>query len=306
MPINKIVHEAMRIISSNEPDLKKNYKAERKFINITRYNYLKGFYRTFDREIISDGKRVHVRLYPNKDAQTLIIFFHGGGWVTGSIDSYDRVCSGIAGCTGSVVLSVDYRLAPEHKFPAGLNDCYCAAKKIFAHSDMFNISSDNIILMGDSAGANLAAAVSLMSRDRGEFCVKKQVLIYPAVANDHTPSSPFESVRENGEDYILTAKKVEDYMTLYMRDENDKKNPYFAPLEAKDLSDQPDTLILTAEYDPLRDEGEYFGKMLGKAGNKVKTFRIKGVIHGYFALPRGLTPVKESYEIINKFIKGSL
>ena len=293
----------MKIISSNEPDLKKNYKAERRFINITRYNYLKGFYKTLDREIYSDGHKVPVRVYPNKDAEFLMIFFHGGGWVTGSIDSYDRVCSNLAKLTGSIVLSVDYRLAPEHKFPAGLNDCYNAAKEIFAHSGIFGPDTGNIILIGDSAGANLAAAVSLMARDSGEFSVKKQILIYPAVANDHSPSSPFSSVHENGEDYILTSKKVEDYMTLYMRDESDRHNPYFAPLEAEDLSNQPDTLILTAEYDPLRDEGEYFGKRLGQAGNKVRTYRIKGVIHGYFALPKGLSPVSESYSLINKFIR---
>ena len=157
--------------------------------------------------------------------------------------------------------------------------------------------------MGDSAGGNLAAAVSLMLRDNKDFVPRKQILIYPATYNDHSDKSPYRSVSENGEDYILTAQRVRDYMDLYMRDEKDIMNPYFAPLLADDLTNQPDTLIITSELDPLRDEGEAYGEALRKAGNRVFIYRMMETIHGFFSLNPAIKPVKKAYKIINAFIK---
>ncbi|NMR85768.1 alpha/beta hydrolase fold domain-containing protein, partial [Vibrio parahaemolyticus] len=124
-------------------------------------------------------------------------------------------------------------------------------------------------LIGDSAGGNLAACVSLLLRDRGEIVPKKQILIYPATNYDHSENSPFKSVVEFGENYILTSKRIQDYMELYVPNPKDRESPYVAPILAKDLSNQPETLIITAEYDPLRDEGEEYGKRLESFGNKV-------------------------------------
>ena len=158
-------------------------------------------------------------------------------------------------------------------------------------------------MIGDSAGGNLAAAVSLMARDRGEFLPSCQILIYPATGNDHSEHSPFPSVRENGTDYLLTTKRVRDYMELYRSSEADLENPYYAPLVAKDLSNQPDTLIITAEYCPLRDEGEAYGKALELAGNRVKVFRMPDALHGYFSLPVRFSQVKKTYGLINDFLR---
>ena len=233
----------------------------------------------------------------------ILLFFHGGGWVTGNIDSYDKVCGNLARATKHIVVSVDYRLAPEYPFPAALNDCYAVAKEIFHHSSILQVSPKDITLIGDSAGGNLAAALSLMARDRGEFMPARQILLYPSTYNDHSEKSPFSSVRKNGTGFLLTSKRVSDYMELYLGGQDNRNNPYFAPLLAKNLADQPNTLIITADYDPLRDEGEAYGRALKKAGNNVQVHRMTDALHGFFALPPTFSPVKKSYRLINSFLK---
>jgi acetyl esterase len=150
----------------------------------------------------------------------------------------------------------------------------------------------------------LAAAVSLMARDRGEFLPSKQILIYPATYNDHTEDSPFPSIRENGKDYLLTSKQIQDYLELYTPNVEDRNSPYLAPLLAEDLTNQPATLIITAQYDPLRDEGEAYGLRLKEAGNKVKMYRMKDAVHGFFSLPWKSEYVIRAYEIINCFLSS--
>lgn len=141
-----------------------------------------------------------------------------------------------------------------------------------------------------------------MARDRGEFLPESQILIYPATAADHGPNSPFPSVHENGEGYLLTAKHIEEYMSLYISSEQDRCNPYFAPLEASDLSRQPQTLILTAQYDPLRDEGEAYGERLKLAGNRVEMHRIPDALHGFFSRSPRTQAARQAYGYINRFL----
>ena len=157
--------------------------------------------------------------------------------------------------------------------------------------------------MGYSAGGNLAAAVCMMARDRGDFFPKKQILIYPALNNCYTEDSPFESVKTNGTGYLLTAEKMEDYLKFYESCPEDRRNPYFAPILEKNLRNMPDTLILTAEFDPLRDEGEAFGEKLREAGNRVEVHRIAGAFHGYFALGIKFLHVQESFAYVNRFLE---
>ena len=184
-----------------------------------------------------------------------------------------------------------------------LLDCYASAKVFYTNRFLLNTDPDSITIMGDSAGGNLAAAVCMMARDRREFFPKKQILIYPALNNCYTEESPFESVRTNGTGYLLTAEKMEDYLKLYESSPKDRQNPYFAPILAKDFRNMPDTLILTAEFDPLRDEGEAFGKKLKAAGNHVEVHRIVGAFHGYFALGIKFLHVQESFEYMNRFLE---
>ena len=144
----------------------------------------------------------------------------------------------------------------------------------------------------------------MMARDRGEFFPKKQILIYPALNNCYTEDSPFESVKTNGTGYLLTAEKMEDYLKLYESCPEVRRNPYFAPILEKDLRNMPDTLILTAEFDPLRDEGEAFGEKLKEAGNRVEVHRIAGAFHGYFALGIKFLHVQESFAYVNRFLEA--
>ncbi len=307
MAINKAMRAALSALSYPELDIKKTYLLERELKKLASWRLKKPeLYRVWEHEVPCGDHMVPVRIFtPKEDARHLVLlFFHGGGWVTGDIDSYDAVCADMAALTGRMVVSVDYRLSPEHPFPAAPEDCYAVAREIFLHDSLLGTRPEEIVLIGDSAGGNLAAAVSLMARDRGEFLPARQILIYPAVGNDYSEGSPFPSVRENGTGYLLSAKRIRDYMDLYRTSAADLENPYFAPLTARDFSRQPDTLIITAEYCPLRDEAEFYGLQLRSAGNRVELVRMPDALHGYFSLPAGFRLVRDTYTIINRFLKG--
>lgn len=307
MAINKMMRAALTVLSYPELDVRKNYPLERELVKIASRRLKKpALYRIWEHRVTRDGHEIPVRIFtPEADNSHLVLlFFHGGGWVTGSIDSYDGICADMASETGRVVVSVDYRLAPEYRFPEGLEDCYAVTREIFMNDGLLDTKPKEIVLIGDSAGGNLAAAVSLMARDRGEFLPARQILIYPAAGNDHSDNSPFPSVKENGNGYLLTSKRVRDFLELYRNSEEDLQNPYLAPLMADDLSEQPDTLIITAEYCPLRDEGEEYGRRLKMAGNRVTVFRMPDALHGFFSLPPGFAHVRKAYELINQFLEG--
>ena len=292
-------------------------EASRRLADIKRLDAMRIFVKKLDTKVYNGTYEVPVRLYfPSEEAMSgepvegekypVLLFFHGGGWVTESVENYDRVCSRMAQSTGHIVMSVEYRLAPEYRFPVPLEDCYAAAKALYTGHLVLPADPDRITIIGDSAGGNLAAAVCLKARDTGEFIPKKQILIYPALNNCYTEGSPYKSVQENGEGYLLTAVKMEDYLTLYESCAEDRNNPYFSPLMEKDYTNLPDTLILTAEFDPLRDEGEEYGKRLKEAGNHVEIHRISDALHGYFALGIRFLHVQESFDIMNRFLsKGS-
>ncbi|HAQ42064.1 MAG TPA: alpha/beta hydrolase [Clostridiales bacterium] len=301
MAINKVVRAALKAISYKDIDVKKNYMLHRNFVNLTHRHYLKPFFNTWDCAVDSDNHVIPVRIYsPDEEGEyPVLLFFHGGGWVTGNIDSYSKVCANMAMMTKHKVVSVDYRLAPEHPFPAGLEDCYQVAKAFITNKE---INDKDVTIIGDSAGGNLAAALSLLARDRKEFEIKRQILIYPSTYNDHSETSPFRSVHENGTEYLLTSKRICDYMDLYKSREEDINSQYFAPLLAKDMTNQPSTLIITAEFCPLRDEGEQYGRSLREAGNNVEIYRVKDGLHGFFTLPPRFPQVKLCYDIINSFL----
>ncbi len=308
MAINKAMRAALNALSYSPVDIKKTYLLEREVNKIASWRIRKPhLYRVWEHEVSCGDHAVGVRIFtPSEDTRhRVLLFFHGGGWVTGDIDSYDGVCSDMAALTGRMVVSVDYQLAPEHRFPAAVEDCYAVARELFLHGELLCAAPEEIVLIGDSAGGNLAAAVSLMARDRGEFLPRRQILIYPAVGSDYSERSPFPSVRENGSGYLLTTKRIEEYMALYQSSEADRESPYFAPLNARDFSRQPDTLIVTAQYCPLRDEAEAYGEKLRSAGGRVVTVRLPDALHGYFSLPASFKLVKETYEVIDHFLKDT-
>lgn len=293
-------------------------ESARRLADLKKLDPMRIFLKKLDTEIYNGSYKVPVRLYfpSEREAERedeavsgkmsqdsgVILFFHGGGWTTESVETYDRVCSRMSQSTGQLVMSAEYRLAPEYRFPTGFEDCYAVAEAVFGGKILPGIDPAQITVMGDSAGGNLAAAVCMKARDTGDFSPARQVLIYPALYNCYTEDSPYESVRTNGTGYLLTSVKMEDYVKLYARTEEDRLNPYFAPLLAEDFSGLPDTLILTAEFDPLRDEGEDYGRKLRAAGCRVRAERIEGALHGYFALGIQHLYVQESLRYINRFL----
>ena len=256
------------------------------------------------------GVPIPVRVFQprQKRREDVLLFFHGGGWVTGDIVTYTSACTTMADLTGCVVASVDYRLAPEHPFPAGLEDCFRVAHSLLEDPQRAGIDdADRIVLVGDSAGGNLVAAVSLLLRDRGHRVASRQVLLYPVTHWDHDPlTSPFASVRRHGEGYRLTNSEVQDYFELYVPDPQLRCDPRVAPLMATDLSGQPETLLITAELDLLCDEGEAYGRELAAAGNTVHVHRVDGALHGFIVLPRFSRSLREAYEVIEAFLDGTL
>ena len=307
MAINQFMRATLKALSYPELlDKKNGYRLQRKILNAAHPHMLRPFYMIWDREICAEDHTIPVRIFSPEVSGVfpVLLFFHGGGWVTGNIDSYDKVCTDMARITRHTVVSVDYQLAPEHRFPAAPEDCYLVARELFLHSDLLGITPSQITLIGDSAGGNLAAVVSQMARDRGEFLPERQILLYPATNNDHTENSPFESVRTNGKGYLLTSKRMVDYMALYRSCDEDLNNPYYAPILAKDFKNQPKTLIITAEFDPLRDEGEAYGQRLAQAGNSVEIHRIHDALHGFMSLNPSFKHVKKTYRYINAFLNA--
>lgn len=303
MAINKTVRKVLKAVSTQEIEV----ESSRQLANLKAITAVRSFHRTIDYKIEHNGYKIPTRIYFPGDEITrsypVFLFFHGGGWVTESVDNYQRICAKIAEKMHHIVIAVEYRLAPEFPFPTGLEDCYAAAKAVYTNEFLLNVDPEKITLIGDSAGGNLTAAVSLMARDRGEFVPKRQILIYPVTNNDYSENSPFPSVQENGTDYGLTAGKMRDYINYYAGCEEDKQNPYFAPILSKDFSNQPKTLVITAEFDPLRDEGEAYGRALREAGNEVEIHRIRDAFHGFFVLGLKYLHVQESFEIIERFLR---
>jgi acetyl esterase len=223
---------------------------------------------------------IPIRVYtPGEERpQPVVVFYHGGGWVVGGLDMEEHVCLSLAGDTPCIVVSADYRLAPEHPFPAGLDDCYAVFQWAIAEGHRIGGEGGKVALSGESAGANLAIAVSLMAKDLKGPVAAFQVLFNPATS---LAESDTTSLREFGEGFLLTRADMEGSRSLYLRTEADRLNPYASPLLAPDLSGLPPALIATAGCDPLRDEGEAYARRLQEAGVQVQYTCYEDMIHGF-------------------------
>jgi acetyl esterase len=237
-----------------------------------------------DRKIAGNAGEIPVRIYVPAGAGPFgaLIYFHGGGWVVGNIETHDATCRQLTAGGGCVTISVDYRLAPEHKFPVGPEDCYAATKWAADNVRSLNVNPNRLAVGGDSAGGNLAAAVALMARDRGGPKLVFQLLIYPATGcADDTPSQ--REFAQLSPDYLLSRADMEWFWGYYLGP-NDRINPIACPALAKNFSNLPQAFVITAEVDPLRDEGEAYAEALRKAGVNVKLKRYNGVCHGFFSM----------------------
>jgi acetyl esterase/lipase len=248
--------------------------------------------RVEDRLIPGPGVDIPVRIYTPTGSGPfpILVWFHGGGWVVGDLETADPTARHLTVGAKCVVISVDYRLAPETKFPGAADDSYAATVWAVQHATRFNGDPGQIAVGGDSAGGNLAAAVALMARDRSGPSLAFQLLVYPVISPDFDRSS----YRQNAEGFGLTLDAMRWYWDHYLQHPEDASNPYAAPLVAEHLKGLPPALVITAECDPLRDEGEAFAKRLQAAGVPTTYSRYDGMIHGFFGMNAVLDKGKQA------------
>ena len=284
MPIDAQVQAILEALDAlDEPPLHTLSPEEARRVNAARsvgMGPAEPMARTQDRTVPGPGGPVPIRVYVPEGTGPLavLVYFHGGGWVIGSIATHDVTCRQIANAAGCMVISVDYRLAPEHKYPAAVDDAYTATAWACEHAASIGADPRRVAVGGDSAGGNLAAAVSLMARDRASFPLVFQALIYPILDYDlNTPS-----YLENADGYLLTRDTMRWFWQCYLGREEDGGDPYASPLRAEELRGLPPALVITAEHDPLRDEGEAYAARLRAAGVPVTLTRYDGMIHAFF------------------------
>jgi acetyl esterase len=247
-----------------------------------------------DRTIPGPGGAIAVRIYTPEGQAPFpgLVFFHGGGWVVGDLDTHDSPCRQLAKKAGCVVVSVAYRLAPEHKFPAAVDDGYAATQWVATHATQLGIDLQRIAVGGDSAGGNLAAVIAQMARAKEGPALMFQLLVYPAV--DGTLSFP--SIQENGQGYLLTQDSINYYYNHYVPAGTDRTHVLLSPCYAENFAGLPPAHIITAEFDPLRDEGEAYAAQLQAAGVPVTWTRYDGMIHAFFSLDGVLDQGKKAVD----------
>ena len=248
--------------------------------------------RVEDRSIPGPDGEIPIRLYyPSDDPPfAVLVYFHGGGWVIGDLDTHHGVCHALAKTSGCLVVAAKYRLAPEHRYPAAIEDAYAAVNWVAENSDAIQADPDRLAVGGDSAGGHLAAVVSLMARDRNGPHIDLQVLIYPITdCRFDTPS-----YEENSDGYMLTRDLMKWFWDHFINEPGEADDPYVSPLRAEDHSGLPRALVLTAGYDPLRDEGEAYFKKLHEAGVNATLLRYPGMIHAFIRMTAHLDKAREA------------
>lgn len=261
--------------------------------------------RVDDRVVPTPDGDVPVRCYTPSaaigEAHGVLVWLHGGGWVIGDLETSDATCRALANRAGCVVVSVDYRRAPEHPSPAALEDCMAALMWTVENFEVLGVDASKVAVGGDSAGGHLAALVC--QRVRAEFGpdIDFQLLVYPVT--DMTQSHP--SMAENADGYLLTRDTMEWFRQQYIGD-GDRADPSVSPLHAPDLSGLPPALVVTAEFDPLRDEGEAYAARLQEAGVPTTLMRFDGQVHGFFAMPSLLDDAKVALDAAGAALRAAL
>jgi len=262
-----------------------------------------------DQRIPGSGSDIPLRMYWPRGAKAgelfpVLLWFHGGGFVIGDLNTHDSACRLLANQADCIVVAVHYRLAPEFKFPAAVEDSHAALRWLAVHGREIGADPDRIAVGGDSAGANLATVMGILARDEGYPKLAFQLLIYPCTAPE--PETP--SHRKFAEGYLLTRNNIVWFYKQYLRSQRDTKDFRFAPLVAEDLSNLPPALLLVAGYDPLRDEGVAYAQRLIEAGNRVTLVNYEGMIHGFIlaggvldaakrAIAQSAAALREAFEV---------
>lgn len=247
---------------------------------------------------------IPIRIYTpaGQTPRGCLVFFHGGGFVIGSIETHDAMCRMIANASGTVIASVDYRLAPEHKYPAAAEDAYAATCWIAEQARRLGLDPKRIAVGGDSAGGNLAAVTTMMARERGGPALAFQLLLYP-VTDAYLDTTSYGQYAEG---YLLTRAAMAWFWEHYLNDAAEREHPYASPLRAEDLSGLPPALVITAECDPLCDEGEAYARRLEAAGVPVTLTRYSGMIHGFIRRAKLLSQGRKAVEQIAEALRANI
>ena len=261
------------------------------------------------RELQADGPRgaVPLRLYRpmGSDAASVLpvlVYYHGGGWVIGDLDTHDTLCRELANGAGCAVVAVDYRMGPEHRFPAAVIDAIAATRWVHSHASELNLDPNRLAVGGDSAGGNLAAVVSIAARDAGDLPIAFQLLIYPATdQHRNTPSHT-----SNGQGYLLTTETMDYFTGHYIADPAHYQDWRASPLLHIDLTKLPPALVLTAGYDPLRDEGAAYAERLTAAGNRATYVCFERQIHGFITMGKVLDEANAAVALCAVELKRAL
>ncbi|MGB3811248.1 MAG: alpha/beta hydrolase [Parvibaculum sp.] len=261
--------------------------------------------KTEDRTIPGPAGEIPVRIYTpvaaGGDALPVLVYFHGGGWVIGDLETHDALCRSFANEAGCKVVAVDYRLAPEHRFPAAADDSFAAVKWVEANAAEIGVDATRIAVAGDSAGGNLAAVVSQLARDAKGPQIAFQLLIYP-VTDTNTDTA---SYRDNATGYFLERDGMNWFFDHYLGD-GDRNDPRIAPLKAASLAGLPRAYVITAGFDPLRDEGRAYADALKAAGVPTEHVNYEGMIHGFFNLRGAFDVARDAVKSAAKALKEAL
>jgi acetyl esterase len=234
-----------------------------------------------DRVIPGPAAPIPVRVYRPEGAapKPVVVYFHGGGWVFGSLETHDGTCRRLADGADVVVVSIDYRMGPEHRFPAAVDDSFAALRWVAEHAEELGADATRLAVAGDSAGGNLAAVTSQLARAGGP-AIRFQLLVYPVTDHEFTSVS----MEENAEGYYLTRDAMRWFYDRYLNDPREGDDPRVSPVRNADLSDLPPAFVLTAQYDPLRDQGIAYADAMRAAGNEVAMTMYEGLFHGFFSM----------------------
>jgi acetyl esterase len=257
-----------------------------------------------DDHIAGPAGPLPVRIYHPAAAgdPPVLVYFFGGGWTLGSLDTGDAVCRSLTNAVGCVTVAAGYRLAPEHPFPAAVEDCFAAVRWAADNAAGLHADPRRIAVGGDSAGGNLAAAITLLTRDWGGPALRHQLLVYPNT--DYRADTA--SMRENDDPLLFNRRSVDWYWGHYLASPEDGADQLASPLRAEDLSGLPEATVITAEYDPLRDEGELYAQRMRDAGVAVETRRYEGMAHGFFTMTGTLQQAREAHAYAAARLRAAL
>ncbi|MFJ7746629.1 alpha/beta hydrolase [Peribacillus sp. NPDC097295] len=307
MPVHPEIKKILDSIPESDPNQKIIPEEHRKMFDAPAIPFEKRVqvYSIEERNIPTSEADIPVRIYTpaEGDSFPLLMYFHGGAFFSGNLESHDEVARPLCMESGYKVISIGYRLAPEYPYPAALDDCYNVTKWAIEHKEELKWDEQNLALSGDSSGGNLVAAVSLKARDQQEFTITKQVLFYPSLDLDFSEFR-YPSLVENGKGYFVESAQLAELNSFYLKGNADTDNPLVSPIREENLENLPSALIITAEYDPFRDEGELFAENLKKSGVPVETKRYAGVTHGFLGKFTHLEEYKDVYKHTGEFLKS--